>query len=103
MLAPGLALVILGAEEVSLESGWVAPSYGVRLDAPVVSATAQGTSARFVTLLAPRAPGEPPPRLALDAAGRLRVEIDGARDTIDLRATGCEWERAGARVRVELA
>ena len=27
--------------------------------------------------------------------GALRVEIDGARDTIDLRATGCDWERAG--------
>ena len=103
VLAPGLALVVLGAEAVALEAGWVAPSYGVRFDAPVVSATARGTSARFVTLLAPRAPGEPAPRLALDAAGRLQVEIDGARDTIDLRGSGCAWERAGVRVAVEPA
>jgi hypothetical protein len=101
--APGLALVILGAEYVTLEPGWVAPSYGVRLAAPVVSATVQGTSARFITLLAPQAPGEPPARLALDTAGRMRVEIDGARDTIDLRGAGCEWERAGERVSVEPA
>ncbi|MEA2320060.1 MAG: hypothetical protein QOD44_4249 [Solirubrobacteraceae bacterium] len=101
--APGVALTILGAEQVALEPGWVAPSYGVRLDAPVVSATARGTSARFVTLLTPHAPGDPPPRLALDAAGRLRVEIDGARDTIDFRGNGCAWERAGARVSVEPA
>ena len=86
VLAPGVALVVLGAEAVGLEPGWVAPSYGVRFDAPVVSATARGTSARFVTLLAPRPPGAPAPRLALDAAGRMRVEIDGARDTVDLRA-----------------
>jgi starvation-inducible outer membrane lipoprotein len=74
----------------------------VRLGAPVVSATAEGTEARFVTLLAPRAASGAAPRLARDAAGRLRVEIDGERDTIDLRATSCAWERAGAGVRVEL-
>jgi hypothetical protein len=102
VLAPGVGLVILGAEDVSLEAGWVAPSYGVRLGAPVVSATAEGTEARFVTLLAPRATSGAAPRLARDAAGRLRVEIDGERDTIDLRATSCAWERAGAGVRVEL-
>ena len=76
--APGLALVILGAEHVALEPGWVAPSYGVRLDAPVVSAVAQGTSARFVTLLAPHAP-----------ASRRR----GSRST---RPGGCGW-RSTAR------
>jgi Heparinase II/III-like protein/Heparinase II/III N-terminus len=101
--APGLALAILGADAIALEPGWVAPSYGRRLDAPVVNASAVGTTARFVTLLAPRAPGEPAPRLAIDVAGCLRVEIDGARDCIDLRAATCEWERAGARVRVKLA
>ena len=104
VLAPGLALAILGAAAVGLEAGWVAPRYGQRFDAPVVSATARGTSARFVTLLAPRASGEPPPRLARDTSGRLRVEIDGARDTIDLRdPERCEWERAGLRVSVGLS
>ena len=104
VLAPGVALAILGAGTVGLEAGWVAPSYGRRFDAPVVSAVAEGASARFVTLLAPRATGEPAPRVALDAAGRLRVEIDGARDTIDLRdAEACAWERAGLRVGVRLS
>ena len=101
VLAPGLALVIHGAEHGRARARLGRPEYGVRLDAPVVSAVAEGASARFVTLLAPHAPGEPPPRVrAGDAAGRLRVEIGGARDTIDLGATGCEWERAGVRVSV---
>ncbi|MEA2244974.1 MAG: hypothetical protein QOD24_4530, partial [Solirubrobacteraceae bacterium] len=103
VLAPGVALAILGAATVGLEAGWVAPSYGQRLDAPVVSATAEGTSATFVTLLAPRLGDEPVPRIALDAVGRLRVEIDGRRDAIDLRdASRCVWEHAGLRVSVEL-
>ncbi|MEA2133283.1 MAG: hypothetical protein QOC68_1192 [Solirubrobacteraceae bacterium] len=104
VLASGVALAILGAAGVELEAGWVAPRYGQRFDAPVVSATAEGTSASFVTLLAPRVSGEPAPRLALDAAGRLRVEVDGARDTIDLRDEArCAWERAGLRVSVALS
>ncbi len=62
--APGLTMLIRGAETVALEPGWVAPRYGQRLDAPVVSAVAHGTSARFVTLLAP---GESVPPGALEA------------------------------------
>ena len=73
----------------------------MRLDAPVVSAVADGASARFVTLLAPRAPASGA-ALALDATGGVRVEIDGARDTST--SAGCEL---GARGRcgcaVELA
>ena len=47
--------------------------------------------------------GESPDDVYVLASGRLRVEIDGARDTVDLRATGCDWERAGQLVGVELA
>jgi uncharacterized heparinase superfamily protein len=54
--APGLALVIEGADEVSLEPGWVAPRYGEKLDAPVVSARRRGKDVAFVTLLATRVP-----------------------------------------------
>ncbi len=62
--APGLALVVLGAERVGIEPGWVAPSYGRLLDAPVVSAVATGTHARFVSVLVPgdRAPRSQPRR-----------------------------------------
>jgi Heparinase II/III-like protein/Heparinase II/III N-terminus len=51
--APGLALVILGAAEIRIEPGWIAPRYGERLRAPVVSARRRARAARFVTLVAP--------------------------------------------------
>jgi hypothetical protein len=51
--APGLALAILGAESIELETGWISPRYGERHEAPVVSANAAGIGASFVTLLTP--------------------------------------------------
>jgi hypothetical protein len=102
VLAPGLALAVIGAERVALQRGWIAPEYGRLLDAPVVSATARGTRARFVTLLAPRADAAPAPRVALQPDGDVAVEIDGARDRVALGATTCTWERAGERVSVRL-
>ena len=77
MLAPGAWLSVVGADELSLEQGWIAPRYGEYLDAPVLSAVARGRSARFLTLLA----GEPA-RLTL-AAGGVRVEIGGRTDVLD--------------------
>jgi uncharacterized heparinase superfamily protein len=52
--APGLTLVILGAAEVRLERGWIAPRYGERIEAPVVSAVRRGRDAAFTTLVVPR-------------------------------------------------
>ena len=53
VVAPGLALTILGAGTPALEPGWVAPRYGRRVPAPVVSAVADGEpEATFVTVLA---------------------------------------------------
>jgi uncharacterized heparinase superfamily protein len=49
VLGPGVALVIDGADEIALEPGWVSPRYGVRFEAPVVSAVAHGRDARFRT------------------------------------------------------
>ena len=54
MLAPGLALVIDGADEIAIEPGWVSPRYGVKHSAPVVSAVAHGREATFRTELLPR-------------------------------------------------
>jgi uncharacterized heparinase superfamily protein len=54
-LPPGgdVDLRIEGAETITTEPGWIAPRYGEYLDAPVVSAVAHGTHARFVTELTP--------------------------------------------------
>ena len=51
--APGVALRIRGARRIALEPGWIAPRYGRRLPAPVVSAVVEGVRARFVTEVAP--------------------------------------------------
>jgi uncharacterized heparinase superfamily protein len=48
-----LTLRVKGARSIALEDGWIAPRYGERDVAPVVSAVATGEHARFVTLLAP--------------------------------------------------
>ena len=54
VLASGVALVIDGADEIALEPGWVSPRYGVRFEAPVVSAVAVGREASFHTEVLPR-------------------------------------------------
>ena len=54
VLGPGVALVIDGADELAIEPGWVSPRYGVRFEAPVVSAVATGRRASFRTEVVPR-------------------------------------------------
>ena len=52
--APGVTLRIAGAQRIALEPGWVAPRYGERVPAPVVSAVAEGVrDAAFTTAVAP--------------------------------------------------
>jgi hypothetical protein len=64
--APGLALTFSPGSELRLEEGWVAPRYGVKLNAPVVSAVIDGLcSAEFVTVLAPIHLSRPAPRLVV--------------------------------------
>lgn len=67
--------MVLGADAVRLEPGWVAPAYGVRLPAPLVSAVAgPAPAARFLTLIAPLEPGAPAPRLEREGE---TVLVDG--------------------------
>jgi len=80
--APGLVLEIAGADEVALEPGWVAPSYGVRRPAVVVSALAAGRSVRFTTLVAPVRADGPAPRLFASARGHAEVASAGGRDVL---------------------
>jgi uncharacterized heparinase superfamily protein len=56
-LAPGTRwaeLTIEGAESITEEPGWVSSQYGVRTEAPVISAVAHGREATFRTRLAAR-------------------------------------------------
>jgi hypothetical protein len=87
VVAPGLALVVVGAAELSLEPGWIAPSYGQRVDAPVVVAIRRAPEAAFLTLVAPLGPGAPVPRLERDATDPRVVHVDGValrRETVVL-------------------
>jgi len=54
VLARHVALVIDGAEQITIEPGWISPRYGVKDEAPVVSAVARGREATFRTELVPR-------------------------------------------------
>ena len=75
--APGLALVLDPALGVDVEPGWVAPAYGERLAAPVISASLEAGEARLVTLVCPHELGVPAPRLHHRAAdaGMTAVEV----------------------------
>ena len=80
--APDVVLVLAPAREASLEPGWYAPEYGLKVPIPVVSVAADGVSnAQFLTLVAPRPSHDVVPRLrirqpATDTSAMI-LEIDG--------------------------
>ena len=90
--APGLALVVAGGAAPVVEAGWVAPEYGVKLPAPVISVVADGArEATFTTLVLPLADGAPVPELRVAGdAGAMSVEVAGERFTDTLL-----WSDAG--------
>jgi hypothetical protein len=92
--APGLGLVFAPGPTVALEPGWVAPSYGFRLEAPVVSAAIDGAAdADFVTLVAPLEEGDPLPSLVVHREDTVTaVEVHG----IDGESQALAW-RVGVR------
>lgn len=84
--APGLALVFDEARTPRLEDGWVAPVYGVKHPAPVVSVVAEGESEScFFTLVAPLDAMKPAPRMLVHTtkgkhSKQVRVEVVGVGD-----------------------
>jgi hypothetical protein len=104
--APGLALLFAPGLDVSVEPGWYAPEYGVKLPAPVVSAVADGAAeAGLIAVAVPLAPGAAPPALRVLAAGPGGAEIlvegvgdgGGARDAVAWRngEPHARWRRSG--------
>ena len=96
--APGVALVLAtggarGAAAPVIEPGWVAPAYGVRQPAPVISVVADGAAAAmFTTLVVPLAGDQDVPGLSVRTSedGTTTVEVAGERftDTLCWSATG---------------
>jgi hypothetical protein len=80
--APGLALVCAPPHAPRIEEGWVAPEYGVKLRAPVVSFLTEATTQKcFYTLVVPLAAHAATPRLRVTPAQddeATAVEIVGA-------------------------
>jgi hypothetical protein len=80
--APGLALVFPHTHAPRIEPGWVAPQYGSKFPAPIVSVAAEGAAVCFYTLVTPLDVDAPAPELRVhcaqpDAAPTMRVEIVG--------------------------
>ena len=81
--APGLTLVFSHGSRLRMEPGWFAPLYGVKVEAPVISAIIDGTSsAEFVTVVMPSDMSRQAPELKvlhsqIDPSPNLAVEISG--------------------------
>ena len=79
--APGIALLFSSGVSLALEAGWYAPRYGIKLDAPVVSAALAGAGdATFITVAMPVAADAPVPRLRVvecGVSGRSSIEVGG--------------------------
>jgi uncharacterized heparinase superfamily protein len=75
-LSPNLLLVPIGASELMLEQGWVAPSYGKRFAAPRLRCRQSGVGGWFATLMLPFASEPPPVSFTADADG-YAISLDG--------------------------
>ncbi len=82
--APDLTLVFSHGSSLQIEQGWFAPLYGVKVDAPVISAIIEGTSsAEFVTVVMPLDSSRRAPELKVlhtptNEAPGIALEISGA-------------------------
>jgi Heparinase II/III-like protein len=82
--APGLGLVFSDASRLQMEPGWFAPRYGIKVNAPVISAIIDGiSSAEFVTVVMPSHPSRQLPELKVlygptSSLENFAVEISGA-------------------------
>jgi hypothetical protein len=80
---PDLALVFNPGSRLQIEPGWLAPLYGVKQNAPVVSASIEGkSSAEFVAVVMPSAPSRPAPKLKVihspsAASPQVAIEVSG--------------------------
>ncbi|MGB7923702.1 MAG: alginate lyase family protein [Pyrinomonadaceae bacterium] len=87
--APGLALVFEPARQPHIEPGWVAPVYGEKHRAPVVSLIADDAQeACFFTLVAPLDTNAPAPKLL------ARREQAGATEAIFAEIVGVGHDRS---------
>jgi hypothetical protein len=100
--AADLVLLFAPGVELTVEAGWYAPRYGIKLDAPVISAARAGAGdATFITVAVPCATDGPALRLRVlecDERGTTTIEVSGvglrgdARDRLAWAYDG-SWHR----------
>lgn len=102
VIAPGLALIFPSRNEPQLEPGWIAPQYGQRISAPVVSIRSNAAETVFFTLVMPIELNEPLPafRVTGDAtcSDRIGFEVTGVgpnKSAIDRVAWSAQAEHFG--------
>lgn len=88
---PGAVLAFAPARGIRIESGWYAPTYGVKVAAPIVVVDAYAQSTTFVTVVDPRSASPERPPLAVgflsrgNATGRAVLEVRGVGASGDAR------------------
>jgi hypothetical protein len=104
VVAPGVALALVTPGTIRIESGWIAPQYGLKVAAPVVVAEQiNRTDALFVTLVTTIAPGRPLPSVVVEDFDGMRVA------TVDRIGDGGQWRDeiawtlTGARARLPIS
>src|SRR5262249_35364175 len=96
--APGLALAFFPPFDLRIEPGWVAPEYGRKLPAPVVSVSVEAVDADFVTVVLPfRAGGSS--RCRCDASHRCSGDRSLRRAARHPRPRRMESVAAAGRIR----
>lgn len=75
---PGAVLAFAPARPPRIESGWYAPTYGVRLPAPVAVVDADAQSTTFVTVIDPRTVDVNRPPLSVGFVSRRGGAVDRA-------------------------
>ncbi len=83
VIAPGLALVFPSDHQPQLEPGWIAPQYGQRISAPVVSVRTKAANTVFYTLLMPHKLNDPVPALRV-----LSRDCSSSPDQISFEVSG---------------
>jgi hypothetical protein len=86
--APGVAIAGATGAALAIEDGWISQEYGIRIPAPVAVFSAEpAREARFLTLVAPLAPGVEPPivterRVEQSWLVEVRHQATGLRDDV---------------------
>lgn len=87
---PGAVLAFAPARPPRIESGWYAPTYGVKMPAPVAVLDADAQSTTFVTVIDPRAADVNRPPLSVGFVSRGRGPADRA--VLEVRGVGASGE-----------